>query len=178
MKEFTAARKYAESLFLNLQDKTLDLEKFGEELFRLRSFLSAELSNLLVHPVIPLSEKMKALEGVMGGEILSQLREFIALLIEKKRVGLLSHIPDIFDDLLCRQKSVRKVRVESAFELTPAQKENMSRALQKKLGSLVRVDWRVIPSLIGGVVVRAEDFVMDNSLSARLRQLKQQYSER
>ncbi len=92
-------------------------------------------------------------------------------LAENRRLGLLPEIAAQFEVLRAEIENVADVRIISAVQLNEAQQQRFAAALRKRLQRDVRLQCEVDPSLIGGAIVRAGDFVIDGSLKARLERL-------
>jgi F-type H+-transporting ATPase subunit delta len=98
-------------------------------------------------------------------------RNFLELLAENRRLGLLPEIAAQFETLRTEAEKVADVEVVSAMDLDAAQQARLEKALRARLGREVRLHTRTDASLIGGAVVRAGDLVMDGSLKGRLERL-------
>lgn len=177
MRDFTIARKYAQSLFSKVKEKGLQQEDIGRQISDILKIMTEEMTHFLIHPVISLSEKIKVLDNLFP-KMDKLLFDFLKLLISAKRIGLLKLIQSIYDDLLCESKNVRKIIVETAFEISSAQQQFLVEGLKKRFGSEVLVNYVLCPELISGIIIKSDEFVLDNSIKSRLRQLKQNYSEK
>ena len=177
MKDFTVARKYAQSLFVKAGEKGLQQEEIGRQIGEILKMMTTEMSRFLVHPVIPLAEKIKVLETLVP-KMAPLLFDFLKLLISSRRIGLLRLIQTVYDDLLCESKRIRKIVVETAFEISHTKQQILSEGLKKKFGTEVLIQYVLCPELISGIVIKSDEFVLDNSIKTRLRQLKQNYSEK
>ncbi len=105
--------------------------------------------------------------GVLDGSD-ERGRNFLRLLIENDRVGVLPEIAKRFDDLKAKTENTVDVVVTSAVPLSAAQRDEIVAALRKRLGREIRLTTDTDESLIGGAVIRAGDVVIDGSLRARL----------
>lgn len=173
MNVYTVARKYSQSLFIDSQELGLSLDEVRKNLGDLDTMLSAKagLTHFLEHPVISLEEKRNVLKSLLGETLSPLVLEFIELLIENKRLGLMGAIIRIFDELICESKKMRKVRVDSAFELNVDGKARIESALKKKFKTEVSVEYGINPSLIGGVLIQSDDYVLDNSVKKKLLEM-------
>src|SRR5690606_5244238 len=98
-------------------------------------------------------------------------RNFLKTLAHNRRLGLLPEIAAQYEVLRAEVENVADVRIVSAVQLSEQQRQRFIAALTKRLQREVRVHCEVDPSLIGGAIVRAGDFVIDGSLKARLERL-------
>ena len=83
----------------------------------------------------------------------------------------ISTIRELFEELKAEAEKTLDVEVQTAFELTPAQLQTLAAALSKRLDRTVNPQQVVNPALIGGVVIRAGDVVVDGSVRGKLSQL-------
>lgn len=172
MNDYTVARKYASSLFSDAKDNCLDLENIRKELKAIDGLLTPYVLNFLSHPVISLQEKIQNMQTLVSVKLSGIMINFISLLIEGKRLGLFRYIVSIYDDLFLKDQNKKKITVETPFELTETQKNRLESALKEKFKSDIIIVFNIRPDLIGGVVIKADDNVWDNSLRTKLQQLK------
>jgi len=108
--------------------------------------------------------------GVFAGDD-ERGNNFLKLLIEYDRLGVMPEIAERFDALKADLENTVDVTVTSAVPLSDAQREQIAKALKSRLGRDVRLESETDESLIGGAVIRAGDVVIDGSLRARLEGL-------
>jgi F-type H+-transporting ATPase subunit delta len=106
--------------------------------------------------------------GAAGNE---QARNFVQLLADNGRLLLLPQIAAQYAALRADVENTVEVTVTSALPLTAEQGAKLTDALTRRLRRTVRLNTTVDPSLIGGAVVRAGDFVVDGSLRGRIERL-------
>lgn len=99
---------------------------------------------------------------------------FLRTLVENKRQGLLPEIAAQFEELKKEAESRVDVEVISAFPLQESEQAQLAEALAKRFGKAVNLSSRVDEDLIGGVLVRVGDKVIDGSLRGRIEQLASQ----
>jgi F-type H+-transporting ATPase subunit delta len=98
-------------------------------------------------------------------------KNFIVLLAEKQRLALLPEIALQFEQLKAAQEKSVDVNLTTAYALDDAQQQQLAQALSTKLGREVKLTSQVDKSILGGVVVRSDDLVIDGSVRARLAKL-------
>jgi len=167
----TVARPYAKAAF-----KFADESKTTAEWSAMLAFSAAVMSDrfmaaALDNPQLTADKKAEVFIGVCGDKLNAAGKKFIHQLAENKRLKTLPQISALFENLLAEQQRKQDVRVVSAFELSSAEKESLKRALGKKLGKEVSLQSEVDKTLIGGVVIRAGDLVIDGSVRGKLQQL-------
>ncbi len=100
-----------------------------------------------------------------------ELRNFLQLLAQNRRLPLLPEIAAQFESLRADAENFATVEVHSARELTREQAQRLQRALERRLQRTVRLHTRIDPALIGGAVVQYGDFVVDGSLRRALERM-------
>jgi F-type H+-transporting ATPase subunit delta len=168
------AGRYALAVF-ELALETKSTETIGRDFAALKQMLaeSADLARLVRAPVFGRDEQakgMRALLDAMGAAPLT-LR-FMLLLCSKRRLFLLPAIIRDYDMLVSGQKGEIEAEVASARPLTPAQTEELKRVLKGKLGREPRLEAKVDPTLLGGLVVQVGSRMIDSSLKAKLNNIR------
>ncbi|MBC7325220.1 MAG: ATP synthase F1 subunit delta, partial [Moorella sp. (in: Bacteria)] len=95
------------------------------------------------------------------------------LLIDHKREMFLKDIVSFFTEMANRARNLVEVQVTSAVELEKEEKKKLTEVMEKVTGKKVRAEYFVDPSLIGGVVVRVGDRVIDGSIRTRLASMRE-----
>lgn len=168
-----ASNVYGEALFqIAVEDGRID-EIMGE-IGAVRKALeeNQELSVLMEHPKIIKEEKIHLMESCFQGKVSDDVTGFLTVVVSK---GRFKELPAIFDYLTARMKEYKKigvVAVKSAVELRGEQKEKIrSKLMETTDYKSLEIDWQVDESLIGGLVIRIGDRVVDSSLKYKLEQL-------
>ena len=107
----------------------------------------------------------------MAGLATTEQRAFLLLLAKNKRLTLLPQVYSQFSELASQAAQVLNAEVASAFPLTDDQIESISKLLQTKYGSQVKLSVSVDPELIGGVRISVGDEVMDASVREKLSKM-------
>lgn len=102
----------------------------------------------------------------------TELKNFLTILIEEKRVKVLPEILSRYQNLVAAQQELKEVLVTSAFPLDGARQQNMTESLARYLNSKVAVEFQIDPSLIGGVLIRSGSWVMDGSIKGKLQAMR------
>ncbi len=169
------AQKYAKGLFA-VGKELGKAKEFGEELKKVYEFLSAhpEVLEALQSPIYPPDLKLEIVEEIIKGLSLDEeVARFLRLLVEKKRIQFIKEIIEIYDELLDEEMGIARAEVRIAFEPTEEDLSKLSEALKKLVGKEVRLQVRVDPELIGGLVVKVGDLVLDGSVRAQLQAFKE-----
>jgi F-type H+-transporting ATPase subunit delta len=167
----TLARPYAKAAFAHAREAgALDVWA------RALGIAAAVTSNqramqLLGSPAYTATRKADALIDVCGDELPDDAHNFIRVLAENRRLPLLPQIHALFLALKVQQEKAVDLQVTSAYEIAPEQAERLARVMGEKLQRQVNVSTSVDATLIGGVVIRTENLVIDGSVRGRLAKL-------
>jgi len=167
----TTARPYAQAAFDEAQ-KLADLKSWSDMLISLAEAVShPEVSAIVSNPRVLKVQIEKLMEGLLGADAKMQQRNFVRILIDNQRLLLLPEIVSIFETLRAEAEKTVNVVVDSAFELTNVQQEKIISSLKKRLGREIKLECKVNKELLGGVVIRAGDKVIDGSARTRLSEM-------
>lgn len=167
----TLARPYARAAFETAQAAG-NLALWSQMLGTLGAVVRDEkVAALLASPARGAEQKAQVLVDLCGEALDEQGRNFVRVLAENKRLNLLPEIHELFEELKAEQERVLDVDVVSAFEMSEGAKDKLAQALTARLQRDVKIHTRVDGSLIGGLVVRAGDVVIDGSVRGRLHKL-------
>lgn len=151
-----------------------------EELRRFAELLaeSAELRNVLANPAVTKESKKGILEEVASGRRFSRTtRNFLFVLVDKRRTGMVGPILEAFEELLNVELGVVQVDVLSARELSDGQRHLLEDALSHRTGKRVEARYTLDPELIGGIVARVGSTVYDGSVREALRRMQAKLTE-
>ncbi len=167
----TIARPYAQAAFEEAQ-KQGDLKGWSEMLAGLAEASgNAEVSGLIANPKVGKSTLADLMIAIAGGSVASQQKNFIRVLADNQRLAVLPEIFANFEALRAEAEKTVNAVVESAFELSAAQQEKIASVLKKRMGREVRLSCNIKQDLLGGIVIRAGDKVIDGSAITRLGEL-------
>jgi len=133
----------------------------------------ATMKGLIVNPKVNDQEVASLIIDVAGDGLSETGRNLVRVLAENERLGEMAGVAAVFEEERDRAEGRSHVEVTSAFALSKAQENSSAESMSKRLGTQVDVSVSVDKSLIGGVVIRAGDTVIDASLRGRLSQLGQ-----
>ncbi|MBV8884150.1 MAG: F0F1 ATP synthase subunit delta [Chroococcidiopsidaceae cyanobacterium CP_BM_RX_35] len=164
---------YAQALMSVAQTHNLT-EQIGADVGALLNLLgnSEELRNFIVNPVVKPENKKAVLQQVLGESINPFLRNFLLLLVDRRRIVLLEGICQQYLALLRQLNQTVLAEVISAVELTESQQQ----AVRDKVTAMthaarVELETKLAPELIGGVIIKVGSQVVDASLRGQLRRL-------
>lgn len=167
------AQPYAQALMSVAQANNLT-EQFGEDLRSLLSLLkeSADLQNFIANPFIKPETKKGVLGQVLGEGANPYLRNFMMLLVDRRRINLVEDICQQYLALLRQLNQTVLAEVTSAISLSEAQQA----AVKEKVIAMtnarqVELETKIDPDLIGGVIIKVGSQVVDASIRGQLRRL-------
>ena len=167
----TLARPYAKAAFEYAQANQ-QLTQWSE-LLGLAGAVSqdATIQRVLKAPRLTSTDKATTFIEVCGDKFSAQVRNFLSIVAENNRLELLPEIAALFDLYKAEQERSVDVDVTSAFALNDEQQDKLAKVLSARLGREVRLHAAEDASLIGGVVIRAGDLVIDGSVRGKLAKL-------
>lgn len=174
MLENAVARRYAQAFFTIASEKTL-VDKLELELGTVVTAINEneELKKVMDHQLISPENKKAIIENLFSGEVSELTINLLDVVIEKYRA---SYIPAIYDEFVSYANDLRNMadaQITTAVELSESDLEAIKSKLAAATGKTIRLQSEVDPSLIGGVMVRIGDKVIDGSLAGRLTRLKE-----
>jgi ATP synthase F1 delta subunit len=171
------AKVYARSLFEVAREQAkLDLVR--EQLGQLVDALNQhrELAVFFFSPYFSVKEKQDALGRVLV-DADPALLNFLRLLVEKHRMPVIFRIRDAFEQLWEEENRMLPVEITSAIELDADTIEGLSQEISQRTGRKVKLAARVDPDILGGLVVRVGNSILDASIRNRLEQLRRHVAQ-
>jgi F-type H+-transporting ATPase subunit delta len=172
MSDFTtAARPYANAVYDTAHENKA-LDSWSDALANLANVVSdSQMSKLLDDPELGKAQKGELLIQVLGDKLTEQQQNLVKLMAENGRLKLMPDVLDQFE--VARAKAENKIEAEviSAFELSAEQTNELVNTLKNKLGCDITLTATIDESLIGGVVIKAGDTIIDASMKSQLDSL-------
>jgi F-type H+-transporting ATPase subunit delta len=152
------------------------LGEIEDELFRFaRTFEgSDELRLALTDPALPAQRRVAVVEDLLGAKALQASAALASFVVAAGRASELPAIVDRFVELSAAERRRAVAEVRSAIALSPEQVDRLRVALNHATGKEVEVKVVVDPTVLGGVVAKVGDIVIDGSVRHRLEQLREQ----
>lgn len=174
MIENAVARRYAQAFFAIASEKNL-IDQLEQELQQVVETIKSnnELRILMDHQLVAPQDKKAMVEQVFSGAISETTLHFLDFIIDKYRITYLQGIYEAFIVYANEARNIADAQVKSAATLSDDEIKAIEQNLVKVTGKNVRLSNEVDPSLIGGVVVRIGDKVIDGSIHRRLDRLKE-----
>jgi len=165
------ARAYAEVVVKHRHH----IEKAVAELEQMAAVMSSsrELRNLLANPAVSREQKLKLLDAIIARmDAAKLLRNFLAVLIDHRRIGDIGELVELFKQELDRRLGIADAKVSSVRELSSAEKKSLELQLAAITGKTVRATYSQDPGLLGGVLVRVGSTIYDGSVQGRLQKMR------
>ena len=167
----TIARPYSTGIF-NLAKETKKLDKWSGMLHLMRSIINHEdILSFVSNPKIVDAEKEKLLIDLMDKELTKEGINLIKLLVENKRLGIISTISKMFDEL--KDSDQGSIEANLVFASKPSKKEvdELIKSLEKKFKKKIEANVTVDEEIIGGSIIHVGDTVIDASVKGQLLNL-------
>jgi F-type H+-transporting ATPase subunit delta len=168
------ARRYAGAIFdIGLKQHTLDQTLADvQEIAKL--FSIRKLAYLLREPNIPAERKETAIRQGLASKVLPTSLNLALLVVQRGLVELMPNIARELNQLVLDYKNEAKAEVTTATQMDESQRSQVQHALERMTGKKIQLETRVQPNILGGVVARVGDQVIDGSVERRLKLLQQQ----
>ncbi len=168
MTEFISqgAKIYANALIgLNADKNTIinDLTQIIEVIEQ-----SDDLRAILSNSSVNFNKKKEILSEIFGGKIDEKLINFLYILTEKNKINLLGEILKSFEQISAENSGISVVEIISATELNQDYKNRIINKLEQKLDKKVQPYWNIEPEIIGGLIFKIGDTVIDSSLKNKI----------
>lgn len=166
-----SAKRYAQAAF-DIAQASDSMQEWDKQLSMLaRAAGVSEFVLLMQAPEITQEERTKALEKVLPS-LSDETRNLLMLVAKRHAVGVLPQVYARFQELNDAAQGLVRVQVTSAIELTGRDRKRITEQLGASLGKDVQITTAVNPELLGGLVIRVGDRVIDGSTRQRLTALK------
>jgi F-type H+-transporting ATPase subunit delta len=167
-------RRYAAAIFdiarkQNTLDRTLDDVREIARLFSHRT-----LAYLLNEPKIPLRRKEDAIRQAIASKVLPTSLNLALLVVQRELVEAMPNIARELEQLVLDYKNQAVAEVTTAMQMDQEQQNQVRRALERQTGKTILMQTKVSPDILGGVVARVGDHLIDASVRHRLTALRRQ----
>ncbi|GAB4532055.1 MAG: F0F1 ATP synthase subunit delta [Anaerolineae bacterium] len=161
------ARRYAQAAYQHTTEGWLTT------LNAVRDRLAAEpaLLSHLNNTETSFAERQARLDALLPPDTRPDVRNFLYLLLREGHLGLIGDVVADLARLSTRGPKAQVARVTSAVPLTPDEEQAFRQRVRRRFGDDVDVDFRVDPSILGGIIIQAGDKIIDGSVAARLNAL-------
>jgi F-type H+-transporting ATPase subunit delta len=170
----TAARRYAEAAF-EVANRDDTVEAWRSELDTAASIVSDErVGRILANPALPLERRIEMAKEIFGKSVDQPVLNMIGLMLRRGRIHEMPQLAAEFRRLDNARQGITLATATSASPLTPDEVRALTQRMEQFTGGRVELDLQVDPSLLGGLVVRVGDRLIDGSVRGRLERLRNQ----
>ena len=170
----STTKSYALALY-ELAKENSELNKIEDEMNGLKVLLSksSDFRGMILNPTVSKEEKNKVINEMSNQYIFSQtLKKFLGFLTIKNRLFFLNKIIDSFLNLVSSNKGELKAKLVSSKELSKMEIEKIGKELSKDFKSVLNIDYKYDPDLIGGLVIQVGSVIIDTSIKTKLKKLE------
>lgn len=132
------------------------------------------LGDMWYSPLVPAGRKRDILDKILGGSFDDLTLSFLRLLIDKRREHVLTEVEREMQDLTDVSRNVVRAEAIFAVEPTAEEKTALTESLQYRTGGHVDLTVRIDPAILGGIVVRMQDTIIDGSVRGTFERLREQ----
>lgn len=179
VRDARVAKRYAAALFRASQQEGV-LDAVEQELHSLHNLIheTPTLKEFWLSPLLPAPLKSELLARTLGKELHPLTVRFLQLLIAKRREPLLETVYNEFLKLCDRARHL--LRVEAVFAIPPTLEEQqmLQESLKRYTGENVELRVRVDPEILGGVMLRLQDTILDGSVRGSLERLRERFVQK
>ena len=178
MPRAASARRYAQAVFeLALENR--ELEKWFDDLTLLSDSVSnQEFLDFLSQPRVTSEEKIRVVRDALGDSVGPLALNLMSLLATKNIAHILPGITDQYQELLDAQQGIERAEAVTAIPLDDDEQRRVTEMLSAVSGKDVRLTTRVDAEILGGMIIRIDDRVMDGSTRSRLQAMRRELAER
>ena len=178
------ARNYARALFEAANPDQLEMLRGA--LLSLSDIweTNGELQGALLNPSTSSAERFDVMRGLAEAVLSSEdsgcgaaLSNLLCLLAKNERLECIPELARLFTRLVDHYNKLLTLEITSAFPLPEDEKQNICARLQAELGSNANVSWKVDPQILGGLVIKCGDRLLDSSVSGSLQKLRGQLTQ-
>jgi F-type H+-transporting ATPase subunit delta len=175
MAELAVVRRYARAL-IEAASQAQQVDAVEEDLRSIDQIFRAvpRLQRALQAPTVPDSRKRVLVDQAFGNRIGPLALRFLRLAINHDREAILPHIYAEYHRMANELRNLLPVEVTAAVPLTDPERDALAVALAQRTGKRIELRMAIDPSLLGGLVLRMGDTIIDGSVRAKLEQLRTQ----
>ena len=175
----TVTNTYARAFVDVVMDRKLDASRTLEEVQSIAAMVasSKQLREVWEAPSIPTNEKQKLLDAIVAKAKLSrEVRNFVAVLIDHRRITFLGAIVKQFEQDLNQRLGFAVAEITSSRDLSDPERRSLESEVEKLTGQKVRASYSKDSSILGGAMVKIGSTIYDGSVKGQLERMKQALS--
>ena len=169
------SNRYANSLFELAKSENILDEVYSNLDGIYKAFKdNKELFDVLCSPSIKDFDKTEIVSKVFKGQVHEYTKNFLCVLITKKRINLFFGIKDEFSNIYNDEKNIEYAKITTAIELDSSSKEKLLEKLSKDRNKEIKALFSVDEDILGGVIVAFNNKIIDGSIKTKLSNLNKQ----
>lgn len=166
------AKRYAQAVFdIATEEKTHE-QWLGDLTTLAQAAIDPAGGEFFTAPNIPTAAKRGMLDTLLPGETRQEVRNLGYMLIERRRFDILPDLLEVYRDLMLDAQGIAIAEVTTAVELSAAEREQVKAQLKSIVGKDIELRTNVDPAMIGGLVARIGDQLIDASVTTQLQHLR------
>ncbi|MBI1783960.1 ATP synthase F1 subunit delta [Candidatus Sumerlaeota bacterium] len=172
----STTQSYAQALF-NVAKGRGTVAELMSQAAELAGVLAEQpkIAYFLESPQVPTEKKHALIDKALKGSLNPVLVNMLRMLVDRDRAGLLSGILTEFEEIAERAEGIYPASVTSARELREDEKQNLQRGLEKYTASRLKIKYHVRRDLLGGIVFRFKDVLVDGSVRHGLNEIRRRF---
>jgi len=171
------SKRYAKALF-SLGQEDGQFDQYGQDLNEFTRFCqdNADFGQVIANPVFAVEDRKKVLQTVLERSSFSDtVKNFLNLLLDKNRIGAIEAIAGYYSRLTDEASGIARAEIITARPLKDEALERIEKSLKELTLKSIKTEVQEDQSLIGGIVVKIGDMVLDGSVKAQLEGLKESF---
>lgn len=171
------SRRYAKALF-SLGQEDGEFEQYGRDLMEFAGFCrqNEDFRQVISNPIFAVEDRKGILQTVLDRSSLSDIvKNFLNLLLDKNRIRAIEEMAEYYSKLTDEVSNIARAEIITARPLKGEALERVERSLEDLTSKKIRSEVREDRGLIGGIVVKIGDLVLDGSVKAQLEGLKESF---
>jgi F-type H+-transporting ATPase subunit delta len=168
----SAAKRYAQAVF-SLARERESLDAWGTDLALLADIVADDrIATYLSNPSVTADRKIAAIESALDTKVQPEVRNLARMLIERDRTELIPAIRELYDDQVRAERGIAVAEVTTAERLNEAEQELVRQKLETMTGQTVELTLKIDAEIIGGIIIRIGDQVIDGSVRNKLEKMR------
>ncbi len=171
------SKRYAKALF-SLGQEDGNFEQYGRDLTEFTQFFqdNNDFRQVIANPIFAVEDRKKVLQTVLEkSNFLDGVKFFLNLLLDKNRIGAMEAIADYYSRLTDEVSGFARAEIITARPLREEALGRIERSLEGLTSKKIKSEVKEDGALIGGIVVKIGDLVLDGSVKAQLKGLKESF---
>ena len=172
-KNVLIANRYSDALVQIAKDGKLTYEKIADDLNLIKSTLdkSSDLNEFLINPLVSVDDKKDIIDKVFAEEIDVLIVNFLKVLVDKNRFFTFKEVLNSYNKTLDKINNIKRIDIISAIPIKKEEQDKLKEKLENKLKANILLNLQTDETIIGGLVIKMGDNVIDMSLKHKLDDL-------